>query len=69
MKTKALLLAIAMTVAQAAGADDGVDECATDTIERASNPILEVINIPFKMVLAMTYGPRCLLDNIPKNEE
>lgn len=68
MKIKALLLAAAMITAPAAMADDdGMDHCATDTIKRESNPILEIITIPFKMVFVLTYGPRCLIESIPKN--
>ena len=67
-KLPALLL-IAILSAGPAIADDGVDECATDTIKASPNPLISIISFPFKVVVALSYPVRCALDSIPKNDE
>ena len=64
---KAVFILAALLSAQAFAAEDEGVQCHTE-IERASNPILEVITIPFKLVAAFSHLPRCIIANFPVNE-
>lgn len=67
MKIKYLTIALAMVLIPPALAEEK-EACSTDQIQDSPNLLLTIVTIPFKMVVALTYGPRCLLANIPKNE-
>ena len=64
-KLPALLL-IAILSASPVIADDGVDECATDTIKASPNPLISIISFPFKVVVALSYPFVALLTASPK---
>ncbi|MCH9705439.1 MAG: hypothetical protein K0U15_04865 [Proteobacteria bacterium] len=68
MKTKFIFFAFVLTMAQSAFAEEKVT-CPTDIFEEPSNPIIALITIPFKLPAVLTFGPRCLIANIPKNEK
>lgn len=61
------LLAFALVLSVSSALAEAEQECTTN-IERASNPILEFITIPFKMVAAFSHLPRCLIDKFPVEE-
>ncbi|MGI9305892.1 MAG: hypothetical protein ACR2P5_01150 [Gammaproteobacteria bacterium] len=66
MKKVILILALALSGGAPAALADKED-CHTE-IERSSNPILEIITIPFKMVAAFSHLPRCIVAYFPVNE-
>lgn len=65
---KAILMAALFLSASAFAAEDEPKKCHTE-IERASNPFLEILTIPFKAVAAFSHLPRCLIDHFPVNED
>lgn len=65
MKKAVLIVALAFSASAVASEHD--EECRTE-IERASNPVLEILTIPFKVVAAFSHLPRCLVQNFPVND-
>ena len=58
---------MALCLSASAFAADDEQKCHTE-IERASNPILELLSIPFKAAAAFSHLPRCMIDHFPVNE-
>ncbi|MDM5147202.1 hypothetical protein NQX30_02265 [Candidatus Persebacteraceae bacterium Df01] len=65
---KKTLIALLLVASPSVLAAEEEGKCETN-IERASNPILEIITVPFKIIAAFSHLPRCLVDYFPVNEE
>ncbi len=65
---KKILLIFALLISSSAAYAEESEPCVT-VIERASNPILEIITIPFKVVAAFSHLPRCMIQNFPVEEK
>ncbi|MGI9298471.1 MAG: hypothetical protein ACR2QC_11340 [Gammaproteobacteria bacterium] len=65
---KKTVLTMALFLSASAFAAEDEQKCHTE-IERAGNPIFEMLSIPFKAVAAFSHLPRCLIDHFPVNED
>ena len=61
------LLAFALVLLAPAALAEEEQKCQTN-IERSSNPVLELITVPFKIVAAFSHLPRCMIDHFPVEE-
>lgn len=69
MKKKLFTLLFALAfVSTAAVAETEGENCWQAAPEDASNPLLQIITFPFKLVYTVTTLPRCLVASIPKNK-
>lgn len=69
---QALLLATAMTLSQIAAAGEHESKCDPNEmprVEQSPRYFFELILLPARAAAGFTWGPRCLLKSIPKNEE
>ena len=64
---KAVILALSLTLSSPVFAEEK-KKCDTDEIPPSPHIFIEAVTIPFKMIAAVTFGPRCLLEQIPKIE-